>query len=151
MRDLVGRELKDGGYVEIVPDRQGRVCSQTLGLCFAIDAASQQLVVFDAATGERLLNSEEEEARAEAEAEARRQEAEARRQAEARAEAEAEARRQEAEARRQAEEHGVKDLCTVLGLGWSHERDALLARLSSSELDGLRRHLLREKSWPHSS
>jgi hypothetical protein len=123
VRDLVGRELRDGSYVEIVPDGQGRVVSQKLGLCFSINASSQELVVVDAATGQRLRSSTEEEARADA----------------------------EAEARRQAEERGVTDLCSVLGLGWNDERAALLARMSSSELEELRRHLVRKKSWPSSS
>ncbi len=151
VRDLVGRELQDDEYVEIGPDVQGRLYSKTLGLYFSIDRSSHELVVVDAATGQRLRSSEEVEERAEAEAEARRQ---AERRAEAEAEArrqETEARRQEAEARRRAEERGVKDLCQVLGLRWSHEREALLVRMSSSELDQLRSHLLREKSWPQSS
>ncbi len=116
VRDLVGRELRDGGYVEIVPDGQGRICSQKLGLWFSIDASSRELVIVDAATGKRLRSSEE-----------------------------------ETEARRQAEERGVRDLCSVLGLGWSDEREDVLTRMTSSELDELRRHLLREKSWPPAS
>lgn len=147
-RDLVGRELRGGDYVEIAPDAESRIYSKVLGLYFLIEMSSQELVVVDAATGQRLRSSEEEEARAEREAEARRQaENRAEREAEARRQ-EAEARRQEAEARRRAEERGVKDLCVVLGLGWSRERDALLERMSSSELEELRAHLLQEKSWP---
>jgi len=126
-RDLVGRRLRGDGYVEIAPDEEGRVYSEKLGLYFLIDASSQELVAVDVVTGQRLRSSEEEAARADREAEARRR-------AEERA--------------RQAEERGVKDLCGVLGLGWGPERDALLKRMSSSEIDGLRAHLVREKSWP---
>jgi hypothetical protein len=151
-RDLVGRRLEKDGYVEIAPDSQGQVYSEKLGLFFHVDAASEELVIVDARTGERLLTSDEEKAgRMEAERRlgeemaAREMEAEARRQAEQRAE-------QEAEARRQAEVHGlrrgVEDLCAVLGLAWDGERRARVERMSPSQLETLRRHLVNEKSWP---
>jgi hypothetical protein len=136
VRDLVGRRLEKGGYVEIAPDADGRVYSRKLDLYFQIDAASEELVVVDATTGERLLTSDEEEA-------GRRQEAAARRQAEERAE-------QEAAARRRAEVRGVEDVCTVLGLAWDAERRARVERMSPSQLEALRRHLVDERSWPGS-
>jgi hypothetical protein len=131
VRDLVGRRLEKGGYVEIAPDADGRVYSRKLDLYFQIDAASEELVVVDATTGERLLTSDEEEA-------GRRQEAAARRQAEERAE-------QEAAARRRAEVRGVEDVCTVLGLAWDAERRARVERMSPSQLEALRRHLVNER------
>jgi Putative restriction endonuclease len=131
VRDLVGRRLEKGVYAEIPVDAQGRVYSEKLGLFFQIDAASQELVVVDAETGQRLLISDEEEA--------------GRKKAEA-ALAAAEA------ARRQAEAHGlrrgIEDLCAVLGLAWDDERRARVERLSASRLEALRRHLVNEKTWP---
>ncbi len=129
VKELVGRRLKKGAYVEIPPDAQGRVYSKELDLFFQIDADSKELVAIDARTGQRLLISDEEEAgRKKAEAAldsaeaaldsaeaARKQEAEVRRQAEQRAEQEVEERtraeqriEQEVEARRQAEERAVQ-------------------------------------------
>ena len=145
VRDLVGRRLEKGGYVEVPPDAEGRVYSEKLDLYFQIDAATEELVVVDARTGKRLLSSDEEEAgRMEAERRlgeemaARERESMARRQAEVRAE--------------QAEAHGlrrgVEDLCAVLGLGWNAERRARVERMSPSQLETLRRHLVHEKSWP---
>ncbi|HEX9734281.1 MAG TPA: Uma2 family endonuclease [Thermoanaerobaculia bacterium] len=145
VRDLVGRRLEKGVYVEISPDAEGRVFSQKLGLFFQIDAASEELVVVDAETGERLLISDEEEAgRRKAQAALQVSEM-ARRQAEERAE-------KEAEARRQAEalglRRGVEDLCAVLGLAWDAERRARVDHMSPSRLEALRQHLIKEKSWP---
>ncbi len=172
VRDLVGRRLENGGYVEIPPDPQGWVHSRQLDLYFQIDAESEELVVLDAKTGERLLISDEEEAgRKKAEAE-HQQEAEARRQAEERAEQEAEARRQaeeraeqEAEARRLAEERAeqeaearyraeaglrrrVEDLCGLLGIEWTVERGAVVASMGVAELEALWGELLSRKRWP---
>ncbi|MCP4659331.1 MAG: Uma2 family endonuclease [bacterium] len=67
--NLVGRRLGPSRqYAEIVPDAQGRVVSKTLDLFFSIDAETQELVVVDATSGERLrISDEEEAARAEAE------------------------------------------------------------------------------------
>jgi hypothetical protein len=137
-RDLVGRRLEKDGYVEIAPDSQGQVYSEKLGLFFHVDAASEVLVIVDARTGQRLLTSSEEAAR--------------RKQAEERVEREAEARRQAEERAEQAEAHGlrrgVEDLCAVLGLAWDGERRARVERMSPSQLETLRRHLVNEKSWP---
>jgi len=67
--NLVGRRLEPAGkYVEIAPDAQGRVVSKKLGLSFAIDAETEELVVADAETGQRLrILDEEAAARVEAE------------------------------------------------------------------------------------
>ncbi len=111
VKDLLGRRLKKGSYVEIAPDAQGRVYSKELDLFFQIDAATKELVAFDAKTGQRLLISDEEEAgRKKAEAAldvaeaaldvakaARKQDAEVRCQAEQRAEQEAQRAKQEAQ------------------------------------------------------
>ncbi len=95
--DLVGRRLGPAGkYEEIAPDAQDRVASELLGWLFSIDAVTEQLVVEDAETGQRLRVFKE-EAAARQQAEAERQQAEAARQ---RAEA---ARQEEAAARQQAE------------------------------------------------
>jgi len=137
-RDLVGRRLEKDGYVSIAPDAQGRVYSEKLGLFFHVDAASEELVIVDARTGQRLLTSSEEAAR--------------RKQAEERVEREAEARRQAEVRAEQAEAHGlrrgVEDLCAVLGLAWDAGRRARVERMSPSQLETLRRHLVHEKSWP---
>ncbi len=172
VKDLVGRRLERGGYVEIAPDAERRVYSQQLGLLFQIDAGSEELVVIDAGTGQRLLISDEEEARADAaearageaearageaeeraeqQAEARRQEAEARRQAEERVEQEAAARRQEAEARRQAEERlraNVEDLCGLLGIEWTAERSTAVRGMGTAQLEALWADLMSQKRWP---
>ena len=69
---LVGRRLtEERFYAELTPDAQGRVYSQQLGLFFSIDADSEELVMVDAETGQRLRISDEEEQRAEEEAAAR--------------------------------------------------------------------------------
>jgi flagellar biosynthesis GTPase FlhF len=161
--DLVGRRLGPAGeYVEIAPDVQGRVMSEKLGLFFSIDAETEQLVVADAETGQRLRILEEEEAaRVEAErrlaeeAAARREaEVEKKKEAEARREAEAE-KKKEAEARRQAEERAeqalrrhVEDLCGLLGIEWTAERSTAVAGMSSAQLEALRADLLSRKRWP---
>ncbi len=69
-----------------------------------------------------------------------------RRQAEQRAE-QAEERAEQAEERvEQGLRRGVEDLCTVLGLAWDSERNAQVERLSASQLEVLRAHLVQEKS-----
>ncbi len=62
VKDLVGRTLVEGDYVEIAPDAAGRVYSAQLDLFFQIDAVSEELRAFDAQTGQLLLISDEEEA-----------------------------------------------------------------------------------------
>ncbi len=43
---------------------------------------------------------------------------------------------------------GVEDICTVLGLAWDVEKSARVERMSASQLEVLRAHLVQEKSWP---
>ena len=62
VKDLVGRRLRKGDWVEIPPDEEGRVYSEKLDLYFQIDAQSKELLAFDAKTDQRLLISDEEEA-----------------------------------------------------------------------------------------
>ncbi len=144
VRGLVGRRFVRGAWVEIPLDAERRVYSQKLDLFFQIDAASEELVVIDARTGERLLISDEEEARAD-EAEARADEAEAR------AEQEAAARRQ-AEARAEQAERGlrrnVEDLCGLLGIEWTAERSTVVRGMPLAQLEALWADLMRQKRWP---
>ncbi len=93
-----------GRYQRIEPDTKGSVFSETTNLLFSVSPEGDQVLVHDAATGERLLTAKElREARKTAEAEAIR-EAEARKAAEAEVVREAEARKAaEAEAVREAE------------------------------------------------
>ncbi len=151
-----------GRYRANRPGPGGWILLSSVGLRIKVAEDGHRLLVEDVRTGERLLTSVEEEearraaeARVEQEAEARRTEAEARR-------AEAEARRaaekrveQEAEARRVAEKRvdqglrrSVEDLCTVLGLAWGAEKGAQVERMSASELEALRSHLVQKRSWP---
>ncbi len=165
VKDLVGRRLKKGSYVEIAPDAQQRVYSKELDLFFQIDADSNELVAIDVQTGQRLLISDEEEAgRKKAEAAldvaeaARKQEAEVRRQAEQRAEQEAQRAEQETKARHQAEKRAeqaeqglrrkVEDLCGLLGIEWSSERSTAIADMDSAQLETLWAHLMDRKRWP---
>lgn len=87
----IGRRL--GGnrrYVPIEPDAEGRILSETTGLRFATTPDGQWVLVFDAATGERLLTSLEIAERAARAAErARRASKKAARETEARKAAEA--------------------------------------------------------------
>ena len=86
---LQGFRLTDGWYRPIEPDAQGRLPSAALGVFLQLDNA--QLVLTDAAMGQRLLRPLEAD-------QALRQEAEARREAEARmAQAQAELERLRAE------------------------------------------------------
>ncbi len=108
VKNLVGRRLRKGrlkkGYAKIPPDAQGRVYSKQLDLFFQIDASTQELVAFDAKSGERLLISDEEEAgrkaaeRRAAEEAAQREAAEREREAAERRAGEEAAARQKAEA-----------------------------------------------------
>lgn len=62
----------DQRYRPMKPDDQGRFLSETTGLLFAVAPQGDGIDLFDAQTGERLLNSDEEEAgRKRAEEEAR--------------------------------------------------------------------------------
>ena len=98
---LQGHRLDpQGSYQPIVPDTQGRLRSETLGLLFGVSTEGDRLEIFDARTGERLLYPVELEKRA------AREEAD-RRSAEKRADREA-AARQEAEQRATWEETARK-------------------------------------------
>jgi hypothetical protein len=44
----------------------------------------------------------------------------------------------------------IKDLCGVLDIDWSAERNASLQAMKLSDLDALWVHLVTEKSWPYS-
>ena len=73
----------EGRYQGVAPDAQGRLLSETTGVLFAVSSEGDRVLLFDAATGERLLTSTEEEAaRREAEVLAR-SEVQARQEAEA--------------------------------------------------------------------
>ena len=78
--ELSGYRLVNDVYEEIQPDAQGRLLSETTGVWFGLDESKRNLILVDAATGERLLDDEEEY-------EARLEERQARLTAEARAEA----------------------------------------------------------------
>jgi Uma2 family endonuclease len=69
----------EGRYLRIEPDAQGRLLCASAGLRFGVSEQGDQIEVFDARTGERLLSSREEEAgRKAAEAELERLRAEIR-------------------------------------------------------------------------
>ncbi len=118
---LLGYRLEGGPeYTEIEPDEQGRILSETTGLLFWSDPDGRRLEVFDAATGERVLNAkeararaEEEAARAEEEAARAEEEAAARKAAEARAKT-AETRVEEEKAARKAAEEKIAQLEALL-------------------------------------
>ena len=87
---LLGYRLdRDGQYRRIRPDAQGRLLSETTGLLFGVGEDGQTPVIFNAQTGERLLDPKEQANRAQ---KAVAREAEARKAAEERAAHEAEAR-----------------------------------------------------------
>jgi Uma2 family endonuclease len=92
---LLGYRLSPlGRYQPIEPDAEGRLLSETAGVWFQVTPAGDQIFLFDTATGQRLLNlDEQEELTREAKAEAAR-EAEARKAAEESASREADARRE---------------------------------------------------------
>ncbi|MBW8873902.1 MAG: Uma2 family endonuclease [Acidobacteria bacterium] len=69
----------EGSYRPIEPDAQGRLLCASVGLRFGVSAQGDQVEVFDARTGERLLSSrEQEEGRKAAKAELERLRAEVR-------------------------------------------------------------------------
>ena len=92
--EALGYELRGGRYSPILPDEQGRVLSKAVGLWISLQQGV--VVLEDAATGERLLTSQELADRIEA-AEARAHEAEvqAREEQAAREAAEAQARKEQ--------------------------------------------------------
>jgi Uma2 family endonuclease len=134
-RDPESEKLK-----EVQLDKAGRFHSETTDLLFGRGPKGEGLEIRDAATGELLLGD-----------------AETRKAAEERAEKEAEARQQEAEKRQAAEKRveqslrqSARDLCAVLELAWDAVKSAQVKRMDASQLETLRRHLVREKSWPDS-
>ena len=133
-----------GSYQPIVPDTQGRLRSETLGLLFGVSAEGDRLEIFDARTGERLLYPVELEKRAAREETARRsaekravREAEARRSAELRAVREAAARQAEETARQAAEERAA--------------REETARKAAEEELERLRAQLERLREQPDAS
>lgn len=55
IEEVLGYQLVDGIYLPMVPDREGRVLAETVGLWFGLQAG--EVVLVDAATGEQLPNS----------------------------------------------------------------------------------------------
>ena len=95
-------------YQPIEPDAQGRLLAETIGVLFQIAPSGDRVLLFEAATGRRLLNLEEQTERADRETERADREAErSAREAEARKTAEEEAAR-EAEARAAAEAENAR-------------------------------------------
>ncbi len=45
----------------------------------------------------------------------------------------------------------IEDLCAVLGIEWTAQREAQVEAMTSPELEALREHLLTRKSWPDDS
>ncbi len=140
-----------GRYRANLPNSEGWILLRSVGLRIKVAEDGLRLLIEDIKTGERLLTSvEEEEARRAAEkraaAEARRaeKEAEARRQAEERAEQQAE-RAEQAEQRLRT---NVKDLCGLLGIEWSVERNTRVADMGLAQLEALWADLLSQKRWP---
>jgi Uma2 family endonuclease len=69
---LLGYRLSSTGrYRPIEPDAQGGLLSETTGILFQIAPAGDRLFLFEAATGRRLLNLEEQEERVDREIKAR--------------------------------------------------------------------------------
>ena len=101
---LLGYRLEDGSeYTEIEPDEQGRILSETTGLLFGSDPDRRWIEIFDAATGERVLDAQEARERAQQEAARAEQEAARAEQQTARAEQEAaRAKQQTARAEQEA-------------------------------------------------
>ena len=42
----------------------------------------------------------------------------------------------------------IEDLCFVMGIEWSAEREARVEALSFSELESLKERLVKQKRWP---
>jgi Uma2 family endonuclease len=134
---LLGYRLnRSGKYQRIKPDAQGRLLSEATGLLFGVGEDGETSVVFNAQTGERLLDPKEQAGRAEMkytrEVEARKRETEARLAAEVRADREIEGRKLEAEARLAAEAHAAREA------EGRKAAEAELARLRA-ELQAIRR------------
>ncbi len=139
-----------GRYRTNRPGPSGWILLDSVGLRLKVAEDGLRLLVEDVKTGERLLTSVEEEAARRQAEEARQKEAEARQAAEARVEQETEARQAAEKSVERGLRQSVEDLCTVLGLAWDAEKSAQVKRLSASQLETLRQHLVQEKSWPES-
>jgi Uma2 family endonuclease len=116
-----------GRYRANRPGPGGWILLASVGLRIKVADDGRRLLVEDVQTGERLLTSVEEES--------------ARRAAEARVE-------QAEERVEQALRRFIEDLCAVLGLAWGAERSRQVEDMSAPQLEALRAHLVREKSWP---
>lgn len=69
---LLGYRLdRDGRYQRIEPDAEGRLISQSTGIAFQMSPDGRRVLLFDSASGRRLLSPAEWEALAAREAEAR--------------------------------------------------------------------------------
>jgi Uma2 family endonuclease len=79
---LIGYRLGRSGYKPIEPDGEGRLLSETTGLCFQVSPDGDRVRIFEHPSGEPLLTKQEVRKLARAEAEARKAEAKARRAAE---------------------------------------------------------------------
>ena len=101
---LLGYRLDARGrYQRIAPDTEGGMLSEATGIRFQIGPTGDRVLLFEAATGRRLLNLDEQEERASREAQARKAaEEKASREAQARKAAEERASREE-DARKAAE------------------------------------------------
>jgi hypothetical protein len=137
-------------YLNIRADKRGRLLAETLGVYFSLSASGDDLILEDAATGEVLRKPvAESRARRAAERQAA-EEAEAREAAERQAAEEAEGREAAEKRVEQGLRQSVKDLCAVLGLAWDTEKSARIERMSASQLEVLRAHVVQEKNWPES-
>jgi Uma2 family endonuclease len=65
------RRDREGRYRPIEPDVEGRLCSQTTGIAFQVSPDGRRVLLFEVASGRRLLSPAEWEAVATREAEAR--------------------------------------------------------------------------------
>ncbi len=59
------------------------------------------------------------------------------------------------EGRQEGQEEGlrrsIEDLCVVLGIGWTANREAQVEAMTGPELEMLRQHLVARRSWPDDS
>lgn len=98
---------RKGTYEPLQPDEKGRLLSETTGLLFGISPSGDRLEVFDARTGEQLLDlDEQEDARKAAEVRAEAAERKAAREEKGRKAAEAELVRLRAELERRSSSSG---------------------------------------------
>jgi hypothetical protein len=62
IEEVLGYRLADGQYLPLLPDDEGRILSETVGVWIGLQ--DNQVTITDATTGERLLTSLELEQRA---------------------------------------------------------------------------------------